>query len=43
MLKFKAFCLDYWQFLCLQPLHGVYKRYVDRLGRTSAIGQGAVR
>ncbi|XP_074190278.1 IQ motif and SEC7 domain-containing protein 1 isoform X7 [Rhinolophus sinicus] len=25
MLKFKAFCLDYWQFLCLQPLHGVYK------------------
>lgn len=23
MLKFKAFCLDYWQFLCLQPLHGV--------------------
>lgn len=28
MLKFKAFCLDYWQFLCLQPLHGVYRRYV---------------
>lgn len=27
MLKFKAFCLDYWQFLCLQPLHGAYKRY----------------
>lgn len=26
MLKFKAFCLDYWQFLCLQPLHGAYKR-----------------
>lgn len=26
MLKFKAFCLDYWQFLCLQPLHGVYRR-----------------
>ncbi|XP_054965484.1 IQ motif and SEC7 domain-containing protein 1 isoform X3 [Pan paniscus] len=25
MLKFKAFCLDYWQFLCLQPLHGAYK------------------
>ncbi|XP_049549663.1 IQ motif and SEC7 domain-containing protein 1 isoform X3 [Orcinus orca] len=25
MLKFKALCLDYWQFLCLQPLHGVYK------------------
>ena len=43
MLKFKAFCLDYWQFLCLQPLHGVYKRYVDGLGRTSAVGQGAVR
>ena len=43
MLKFKAFCLDYWQFLCLQPLHGVYKRNVDGLGRTSAIGQGAVR
>ena len=32
MLKFKAFCLDYWQFLCLQPLHGVYKRYVPREG-----------
>lgn len=32
MLKFKAFCLDYWQFLCLQPLHGVYKRYVDLRG-----------
>lgn len=32
MLKFKAFCLDYWQFLCLQPLHGVYKRYVDLWG-----------
>ena len=26
MLKLKAFCLDYWQFLCLQPLHGFYKR-----------------
>lgn len=26
MLKFKAFCLDYWQFLCLQPLQGAYKR-----------------
>lgn len=25
MLKLKAFCLDYWQFLCLQPLHGFYK------------------
>lgn len=25
MLKFKAFCLDYWQFLCLQPLHSFYK------------------
>lgn len=42
MLKFKAFCLDYWQFLCLQPLHGVYKRYVDPLWRTSAAGQQAV-
>lgn len=37
MLKFKAFCLDYWQFLCLQPLHGVYKRYVDPLGKISTI------
>lgn len=42
MLKFKAFCLDYWQFLCLQPLHGVYKRYVDPLWRTFAAGQRAV-
>ncbi|XP_056294374.1 IQ motif and SEC7 domain-containing protein 1 isoform X3 [Pseudoliparis swirei] len=25
MLKFKAFCLDYWQFLCFQPLNGFYK------------------
>ncbi|KAM4023050.1 IQ motif and SEC7 domain-containing protein 1 isoform 3-T3 [Anomaloglossus baeobatrachus] len=25
MMKLKAFCLDYWQFLCLQPLHGLYK------------------
>ncbi|XP_051777384.1 IQ motif and SEC7 domain-containing protein 1 isoform X1 [Erpetoichthys calabaricus] len=25
MLKLKAFCLDYWQFLCLQPLGGFYK------------------
>ncbi|XP_053324571.1 IQ motif and SEC7 domain-containing protein 1 isoform X2 [Spea bombifrons] len=25
MLKLKALCLDYWQFLCLQPLHGFYK------------------
>lgn len=40
MLKFKAFCLDYWQFLCLQPLHGVYKRYVDP-GGTVPWGSGA--
>lgn len=33
MLKFKAFCVDYWQFLCLQPLHGAYKRYVHLVGR----------
>ncbi|KAM4741299.1 IQ motif and SEC7 domain-containing protein 1 isoform 2-T2 [Anableps anableps] len=25
MWKFKAFCLDYWQFLCLHPLHAFYK------------------
>ncbi|XP_021096074.1 IQ motif and SEC7 domain-containing protein 1 isoform X2 [Heterocephalus glaber] len=25
MIKFKAFCLDYWQFLCLQPLQGAYR------------------
>ncbi|KAE8612799.1 hypothetical protein XENTR_v10012995 [Xenopus tropicalis] len=25
MMKLKALCLDYWQFLCLQPLHGFYK------------------
>nr|XP_005169386.1 IQ motif and SEC7 domain-containing protein 1 isoform X3 [Danio rerio] len=25
MLKLKTFCLDYWQFLCLQPLNGFYK------------------
>ncbi|XP_075689931.1 IQ motif and SEC7 domain-containing protein 1 isoform X4 [Rhinoderma darwinii] len=25
MMKLKAFCLDYWQFLCLQPLNGLYK------------------
>lgn len=35
MLKFKAFCLDYWQFLCLQPLHGVHRRYAGLLGRVS--------
>ncbi|XP_017160380.1 IQ motif and SEC7 domain-containing protein 1 isoform X2 [Poecilia reticulata] len=25
MWKFKAFCWDYWQFLCLHPLHAFYK------------------
>ncbi|ERE66670.1 MAP/microtubule affinity-regulating kinase 4-like protein [Cricetulus griseus] len=39
MLKFKAFCLDYWQFLCLQPLHGAYKRLQEKLTHEAAAHQ----
>ncbi|XP_038164679.1 IQ motif and SEC7 domain-containing protein 1 isoform X2 [Cyprinodon tularosa] len=37
MWKLKAFCLDYWQFLCLHPLHAFYKS-VEGDAPDSAVG-----
>lgn len=37
MWKFKAFCLDYWHVLCLQPHGNFYKRYVVRLPSDESI------
>ncbi|XP_041446948.1 IQ motif and SEC7 domain-containing protein 1 isoform X7 [Xenopus laevis] len=50
MMKLKALCLDYWQFLCLQPLHGFYRSVEGdvpgnesgSLDGTSSYHQGAI-